>query len=268
MKSELVVYKNDFNQIPLKSFKSVELDLLFSIMSQMRDKGLTAVEFSFEQLKSLSKYNNSNATKEFVKDLESTYDKLIGLDVKIGDDRKFTKFVFFTEYTVDSDNQTVTICVNEKFSHLINELTGSFTKLELDEVTSLSSSYAKNAYRLLKQYRSTGYATFWLNEFKKLMDVPDSYNYGNINLRVLKPIEKELPKYFPNLKINRIKGKGKEKRKVVRLEFLFSNDDGLYKGKRKFRFPTGEYYEKSIFDFDAEEIRKAYPYSPKDKNIH
>jgi plasmid replication initiation protein len=259
MNNELVVYKNDFNQIPLKSFKSVELDLLFSIMSQMRDKGLTAVEFSFEQLKSLSKYNNSNATKEFVKDLESTYDKLIHLDVKIGDDRKFTKFVFFTEYTVDSDNQTVTICVNEKFSHLINELTGSFTKLELDEVTSLSSSYSKNGYRLLKQYRSTGYATFWLDEFKKLMDVPESYNYGNINLRVLKPIEKELPKYFPNLKINRIKGTGKDKRKVVRLEFSFRNDDGLYKGNRTFRDNDGNYYNKYISDFTEYEIRKAYP---------
>lgn len=263
MKNELVVYKNDFNQIPLKSFKSVELDLLFSIMSQMRDKGLTSVELTFEQLKSLSKYNNSNATKEFVKDLESTYDKLIHLDVKIGDDRKFTKFVFFTEYTIDSDKHTVTICVNERFSHLINELTGSFTKLELDEVTSLSSSYSKNGYRLLKQYRSTGYATFWLDEFKKLMDVPDSYNYGNINLRVLKPIEKELPKYFPNLKIHRIKGKGKDKRKVVRLEFTFLNDDGLSKGNRTFRSEDGTYYEKYITDFTEEEIKKAYPETSK-----
>jgi plasmid replication initiation protein len=259
MKNELVVYKNDFNQIPLKSFKSVELDLLFSIMSQMRNKGLTSVTLTFEQLKSLSKYNNSNAIKEFVKDLESTYDKLIHLDVKIGDDRKFTKFVFFTEYTIDIDKQTVTICVNERFSHLINELTGSFTKLELDEVTSLSSSYSKNGYRLLKQYRSTGYATFWLDEFKELMDVPESYNYGNINLRVLKPIEKELPKYFPNLKINRIKGKGKDKRKVVRLEFKFKNDDGLNKGNRTFRAEDGTYYEKYISDFTEEEIKKAYP---------
>ena len=259
MKRELIVYKNDFNQIPLKSFKSVELDLLFSIMSQMRDKGVTSVELSFDQLKSLSKYNNSNATKEFVKDLESTYDKLIHLDVNVGDDSKFTKFVFFTEYTVDAINQTVTICVNEKFSHLINELTGSFTKLELDEITSLSSSYSKNGYRLLKQYRATGYATFSLDDFRRLMDVPESYNYGNINLRVLKPIEKELPKYFSNLRIKRIKGEGKNKRKVVRLEFTFSNDDGLCKGNRTFRDEDGNYYNKYITDFSDEEINKAYP---------
>lgn len=265
---DLVVYKNEFNKVPLKDFKSVELDLLFSIMSQMRDKGLNEVKLSFDQLKGLSKYNNSNALGSFVKDLESTYDKLIRLNVKIGTSKKRTKFVFFTKYSIDIENQEVTIAVNSEFSGLINEIAGNFTKLELDEITSLSSSYSKNCYRLLRQFKSTGYAVFRLEDFKSLVDAPESYDYSSINQRVLKPIEKELPKFFPNFKVNRIKGVGINKRKVVKLEFTFSNDDGLYKGRRKFRFPTGEYYEKSIFDFDAEEIKKAYPDSPKDKIIH
>lgn len=267
-KADLIVYKNEFNKVPLKDFKSVELDLLFSIMSQMRNKGLTEVKLSFDQLKSLSKYNNSNALSSFVKDLESTYDKLIHLDVKIGTSKKWTKFVFFTKYSIDIENQEVTIAVNSEFSGLINEIAGNFTKLELDEITSLSSSYSKNCYRFLKQFKSTGYAVFWLEDFKNLVDAPESYDYSSINQRVLKPIEKELPQYFPNLKIRRIKGTGIDKRKVVRLEFTFGSDDGLYKGKRTFRRSDGTYYEKEIFDFDGEEIRKAYPDSPKDKIIH
>lgn len=258
-RKDLIVYKNEFNKIPLKHFTASEMDLLFVIMSQMRNKGVEEVEIDFDQLKSLSKYNKENAINSFVKDLESTYDKLISLNVKLGTSTEFTKFVFFTKYSVSVKHQTVNIKVNEEFSHLINELTGNFTKLELNEITSLKSTYSKNMYRLLKQFRATGYATFDLETFKELLDVPESYSIGNITQRVLNPIMEELPIYFKNLRFNKIKGKGVNKRRIVRLEFLFMPDDGLNEGKRTFRNKNGEYYEKYISDFTEEEIKKAYP---------
>lgn len=264
-KSETLVFKNEFNEVRLRDFNACELDLLFAIMSLMRNRGLDEVDLSFDRLKILSKYNKENALSSFVSDLKSTYDKLIGLNVTIGDSRKFTKFVFFTKYTIDLDLQTVTIGVNKEFKHLINKLTGSFTKLELDEITSLKSTYSKNCYRLLKQYRGTGYLTLSIEDFRELLDVPESYSMGNINQRVLKPILNELPQYFYHLKIDKIKGTGKDSRKIVRLNFSFWNDDSIKKGKRVFRRSDGSFYEKEIFDFDAEEIKKVYPESPEDK---
>lgn len=258
-RKDLIVYKNEFNKIPLKHFTASEMDLLFVIMSQMRNKGVEEVEFDFDQLKSLSKYNKENAINSFVKDLESAYDKLISLNVKLGTSTEFTKFVFFTKYSVSVKHQTVNIKVNEEFSHLINELTGNFTKLELNEITSLKSTYSKNMYRLLKQFRATGYATFDLETFKEILDIPESYSIGNITQRVLNPIMEELPEYFKNLRYNKVKGKGVNKRRIVRLEFLFMPDDGLNEGKRTFRDKNGEYYEKYISDFTEEEIKKAYP---------
>lgn len=258
-RKDLVVYKNEFNKIPLKHFTASEMDLLFVIMSQMRNKGIEEVKFYFDDLKDLSKYNKQNAISSFIKDLESTYDKLISLNVKLGTATEFTKFVFFTKYSVSAKDQTVNIKVNEEFSHLINELTGSFTKIELDEITSLKSTYSKNMYRLLKQFKATGYATYDLETFKELLDIPESYSIGNITQRVLNPIMEELPIYFKNLRYNKIKGKGANKRRIVRLEFLFMPDDGLKEGKRTFRDENGEYYEKYISDFTEEEIKKAYP---------
>ncbi len=257
---DMVVYKNEFNTVPLRNFTAVEMDLLFTIMSQMKDKGESEIEFTFRELKKLSNYNKETAIKSFVKDLEKTYDKLISLNVKIGDSKKWTKFVFFTKYTIDNENNTITIGVNSEFIPLINELTGNFTKFELEEVTSLNSSYSKSCYRLLKQFRKTGYYKVSVDRFRFLLDVPESYNMSNFTLRVLNPIETELKEYFENLKINKIKSK-KDKRKVESLEFTFKRQSDITEtGYTTFRDElTGEYREKHLYDFNDDDIRKEFP---------
>ena len=266
--NSLVVYKNDFNNLTLKNFSSVEIDLLFSIMSQIRDKGMDSVTLSFHDLRSLSAYAKSTAIEPFVSDLKSTYNKLLDLKFELVSESKYIRFVFFTQYIIDEEEQTVTVAVNSQFKFLVNDLAGSFTKLELSELTSLSSSYSKNMYRLLKQYRATGFATYPIEDFRRLLDIPESYSMGNISQKVLKPIESELKPYFHHLKIDKVKGTGKDSRKIVRLNFSFWNDDSIKKGFRVFRRSDGTYYERYIADFTDEEIRKTYPDSPKDKIIH
>lgn len=153
--------------------------------------------------------------------MERTYDKLIQLNVKIGNDDEWTKFVFFTEYTVNKTHQTINIATNSKFSHLINELTGDFTKLELEEVTSLRSSYAKSTYRLLKQFRKTGVFHIAMNDFVNLLDIPESYKIYNIRQRIFSAILKELTPIFRGLEITEHKGKGKDRRNTIALTFTF-----------------------------------------------
>ncbi|MGO3751587.1 MAG: replication initiation protein [Peptoniphilaceae bacterium] len=67
-------------------------------------------------------------------------------------------------------------------------------------------------YRLLKQFKATGYAVFEIDNFRNLLDIPDSYKMGNIDQQVLKPIMSELPQFLKGLKINKIKGTGKYKK--------------------------------------------------------
>ena len=136
-RDNLVVYKNEFNTVPLRNFNSVEMDLLMAIMSQMRDRGESRIAFSFDELKVLSKYNKETAIQSFIDDLKSTYNKLIQLNVSFEDSHKFVSFVFFTKYEIDKDNQEILIQVNEEFAPLINQMTGSFTKFELEQFLSL-----------------------------------------------------------------------------------------------------------------------------------
>lgn len=257
--SNLVVYKDELNTVPLRSFNSKEMDLFFSICSKMRDRGTDLIIFDFEELRELSDYKYT-AYDRFINDIEGVYDKLLQLNIKIGTPKNFTKFVLFSEYTVNSNEKTVTIQVNSKFKYILNNIFCGFTKFELEEFTNLRSSYSKTAYRLLKQFRFTGYYIVQIDEFKRLFDVPKSYQISHITTNILQKIEEELPSYFKKLRISKLKGKGKRKRFVEYIEFKFEAETDIKKGDKLFRDKeTGEYYKKNIMNFTDEEVIKTFP---------
>ena len=257
--SNLVVYKDEMNTVPLRSFNSKEMDLFFSICSKMRDKQLETITFDFEELRELSDYKYT-AYDRFIDDIEGVYNKLIQLNIRIGTPREFTRFVLFTQYSVSAEKETVTIKVNTDFKHILNDIFGGFTKFELEEFTTLRSSYSKTAYRLLKQFRQSGYYIVQIDEFRRLFDVPESYQMTNIDQRVLKPIKDELPEFFKNLKITKLRGKGKRKRFIENIEFKFEPETDVERGKKTFRDKdTGEYYERHIMDFTSDEVKKTFP---------
>ena len=78
MSNEIVKYENRLNEIPLRRFNSREMNLFFSIVSRARDKGTDEIMLSFNDLKELSRYTDHG--ERFVKDLDSTYSKLISLN--------------------------------------------------------------------------------------------------------------------------------------------------------------------------------------------
>lgn len=86
--NEVVKYNNNFNNISLRNFNANELDILMAICSRMKEKGEEEITFHFDKLKKLINYSD-NTSATFVKDLESTYDKLISIKLKVGDERRF-----------------------------------------------------------------------------------------------------------------------------------------------------------------------------------
>lgn len=219
--NEIVKYHNHMNTVNFYGFNSIELDLLLSICAKIRDEGIKTVTYTFDELRTLSQYT-ATATKNFVKDLKSTYKKLIHLTFCIGNEEDFTEFVLFTEYTVLTSKQEVIISVNEKFKHILNELTANFTRFELHEFTSLQSKYAKNLYRLLKQYRSTGKVYFSINDFREKLDIPKSYQMRDINKTILVPITEELTPLFQDFRIEKVKNTSKRGQPVTHINFFFT----------------------------------------------
>ncbi|WP_455866556.1 RepB family plasmid replication initiator protein, partial [Lactiplantibacillus plantarum] len=191
----------------------------------MRDKGDETVRFSFDQLKELSAYKPT-ANNRFIDDIESTYQKILGLRFgrrsKDGLHREF--FVMFTEFEINghADDPYVDIKIYPKAIKLLNELE-SWVRYALSEFRDLKSSYAKTMFRLLKQFRTTGYAYFSVADFNELLDVPKSYKSSNINQSVLKPIKEELTPLFRGLRVRKKYGKGRGK-PVIGYSFTWKSE--------------------------------------------
>ncbi|MFS9323538.1 replication initiation protein, partial [Streptococcus parasanguinis] len=87
--------------------------------------------------------------------------------------------------------------------------------------TNIRSTYAKTAYRLLKQWRTVGRKEFKIDEFKTLLDMPNSYKSSEIDRAVVKPILKQLSPYFEGLKVKKIKS-NKRGNPVLGYEFTWN----------------------------------------------
>ena len=222
MANEIVKYHHELNTIPLRKFTPVEMNLFFSIVSRMREKGDKTVRFTFEQLKDLSNYK-ATANTRFVDDLKSTYEKL--LQLRFGRTSKtglsVEMFVLFTKFKIngDVDEPYVDIQIFEDALPLLNNL-DEWVRYSLQQFNELQSSYSKTMFRLLKQWRTVGKVYFEKEDFHELLDIPKSYKQPDIDKRVLNPIRQELTAIFKGLSIKKKYGKGRGK-PVVGYTFTF-----------------------------------------------
>ncbi len=226
MSDEIVKYSNQFNAQALRKFTALDLDLLMAIASRVRDKGTDEVVFTFEELRRLSGLQKNLTNAELEDRIIQVNSRLLALNFMFKDGRKTIQFPLFAAFETDPDNFTLLAAVNSRFSFLLNDLTSQFTRFELAEFTALRSSYAKECYRRLKQYRKTGVWKVSLEDFRRLLDVPESYRISKLNEKVLKPIEEELGSLL-NLKVHRkyLKKKpGRGRASLVGFEFEFDID--------------------------------------------
>ncbi|MCO6259876.1 replication initiation protein, partial [Staphylococcus epidermidis] len=135
-------------------------------------------------------------------------------------------FVLFNHFKIHKTEKYLEISTNPDLKFVLNDITRNFTKFELKELTNLKSSYSKTMFRLLKQYKHTGYLKLSMEDFRTRLDVSKSYQMCDITKRVLKPISKELTPIFNNLNINKVKAK--KGRKIEYLEFIFDAEKRIH----------------------------------------
>ena len=238
MANEIVKYHHELNTIPLRKFSPVEMNLFFSIISRLRDKGDQTVRFSFEQLKDLSDYK-ATANARFVDDLKSTYEKILSLRFGRRSESGLSveMFVMFTRFKINGDVDEPYVDI-QRFDDALPLLNGldEWVRYSLQQFNDLQSSYSKTMFRLLKQFRTTGYAYFSKEDFNELLDIPKSYRESDVNKKVLKPIKEELTPLFRGLTIKKKYGKGRGK-PVIGYQFSFKaehkNADDFFKGNQE-----------------------------------
>jgi plasmid replication initiation protein len=232
MSNKLIVYHNDVNSVAFRSFNSVEHDIFDALVYNFREKGEEEITFNFHYLKELINYNDNTSTN-FPKLVDSMYDKLLNCKIKIGNEMRWTKFTLFTKYTIDLTTQTVTAKVNTEFAYILNNLQANFTQYELMNSLNLRSTYSKVFYKHMMQYKTTGIWKIEIEEFRRLMDIPEKYSVSDIDRWVLTPILKEINElktdkdelYHYNLKVKKIyEVVGRGRPRVSAFEFKFRKE--------------------------------------------
>ena len=232
MANEVVKHHNDLNTIPMRKWSKEEMDFFFAIIAKLRDEGTKEITFDKRSLAELANYSvRTNKAYEQVIDqlsdnvlnityLEKTETTLNGKSAYLK--RRMNLFSQFdSKWTKDLSELEIKVKVSENYEYVLNQLNSEFTSYELAEFTQIRSTYAKTLYRLLKQWRTIGKKEFQIDEFKRLLDMPDYYKPSHINKNVLNYARKELPQFFPNLKIKSIKS-NKKGTPVIAYEFTWT----------------------------------------------
>lgn len=260
-----VKYNNNLNQMPLRNFSVSELNIFFTICANIKEKGTNKVTYEFDKLKELSNYQFTG-NERFITDLESTYDKLLGLKTKLENESKLIMFNLFNYFEIDKDNHTVEIAVNEHFEYILNDLNiGNFTRFPLVEYTDINSTYTKALYTHLKQWKSQGKWELSIEDFREVLQVPKSYRMSDIDRQILNPAMKDLSPYFVGLKVFKLDRKGKlsgKGRPVKKIRFTFQQqDDSIQKissDKRIYGKHNNVFLTDKEVNIVAKEMRSKY----------
>lgn len=227
---DVVRYNNGLNTVPLRKFTPVEMDIFWAVCSKMKRKGTEELTFEFEDFEKLTKYDRREKDSFYIA-LKRTWEKMKQLNYSYEDDGYYEDFVLFQRFAIDKDNEKIIIQASERFEFILNSLEVGFTRFELDNLTEIDSSYVKELYRYLMQYRNkdtkSGYWAVTVDDFREALDVPDSYRMSHIDSRIFNKAKKELlePKggnnpIFDELSFEKIKAKkgNKIQRFVIRFK--------------------------------------------------
>lgn len=244
---KIVKYHNDLNKIKFPNFNELEQNLFVKILYELKDKQDNRVFFFPQELEYWSNSHlTNNEILEIITRLKNVFfnasfivtfqDEQHKNRIHRGTIHLFDEFYEIYEKNEDSKNIEeivgISMQINSKFAYLLNDLTKDFTSFELAEFIALSGKYTKTLYRLLKQYRQTGYMRMEWGKFKEIMNIPEDYRQIDIDTRVLKPAIKELTAErnlfdtkripFKDLSYTKIKGKGRGRGgNVIAIEFIF-----------------------------------------------
>ena len=188
--NELVMYNNDLNTIILpESFTDAELRVFFAVVSRLRDKGTSEVRFSYSYLREITKEKKHYTKQQYSELIQGIYHKLIGLRFAYMTDDVVGEVNLFQSYEKSLSDESFTISVSPKFQYMFNELAvkGSFTAWNLTEFCSLPGVYPKQLYRLLKQWKYVGSASFKISDIRQYMGVPEKYATKDFTRRVIVP---------------------------------------------------------------------------------
>lgn len=229
MTHEIVQYHNDFNTVPLRGFNEREKRIVMALLHEVKGKDTQVVQLDFNTLRGLvgwDKKKGKRNSSEFVKYLETLSEKIMTLRGTLRSESglKVVKFSLFPTFIIDGeDTQTLKVSINPEFKYLTN-IFDMFTAFELEDYNKMNTSYGQELYRLIKQFRTTGFYRVKIEELRHMLSVPKSYTNAKMDQVVFsKSTVIDLTNAFPNFKIKQERGTGRG-RPIIGYTFTFDKE--------------------------------------------
>lgn len=203
----IVRFHNDLNSLELQGYTESNINILMTLCHTMSEQGTNEITISLDTLKKILNPNQKgvNLTKKriqlFAKEMQR-----VRLEVEQNNCTIYG--VLFHKIKVDNEGKTITIKTDKEFVYIINNLVENYTIFDLQDLIGIKGVYNKLIFKLLKQFKETGIFMIDIQNFKRLLGVPESYKIPQITERILNPAIKELSPYFKNLKCEKIKKAG------------------------------------------------------------
>lgn len=209
------VTNDDFFNV-VDNFTEFENNLFYLCIAQFYNSSSHILRFSSRQIKELVGYDKHVSMATFIKMIDEAFKKFLsiqevvsGKDPETGEPFRERRNLFSIG-RVYEDSLKCEIQVNDAFEQFFNELK-SWTRFSIVDYARIHSSYSKKLFRLLKAFRTTGVRTFSLENFKKLLHVPEKYGASNINQRIMQTCMIDLAPYFSHLSVKNNHKKGSKK---------------------------------------------------------
>ena len=222
-KNDIVKYNNDLNKLNMSNLKEKELELFYAICCELKDRGTDEITIDITDFKKEFNISNNIDKKRFKEYIKSVHKKFAEMKYTFETEKEIETIIFFKKFKTNIEDNTMIISVNKEYSYILNNIVQYYTQFSFKEYQSLKSKYSKILMPRLAQWQGTKKVEFEKEELFDILGVSENYRVktSNFNDKILKPIKKELPKIFYNLKVKPIK-KSTENSKNEIKSYLFS----------------------------------------------
>lgn len=216
----VVKYFNDLNNLTLKRLKPLEQNFLIGIFDKIGAEAKEILVLDKAFFKGFCKKHFTN--RELDTYIKVFIEKLFRLNLMLDKDNIKGELYLFSCYALKEnvEFESLEIGINKDFLALFGDLKRNYTSFKLKDFVQVRTKYAKILYRYLKQFKSTGYVYFEWEDFKTKFNIADTYDNSSITNFILKPMVKELQRFFSNLECKKISQLGR-KGNIKGVEFRF-----------------------------------------------
>lgn len=192
-KDGMVEYSKDI-ATSINEFSAYELDVFLSLVfvsrNMMEHHKISETENLKLELSSstIKKFLSATHNSRIKKALTNIFDTKVYLK-----DDKYTRVRhIFEGLDYSLDYKTISFELKKEYIKLFYNLTGNFTQHKIKEFTSLKSRYAKRIYQLIMAYKGLYKWEFEADEFRKILDIPNSYTWPDVDTKIIKKVNREL----------------------------------------------------------------------------